>query len=1033
MNKSLLVGVLVLVAMLAGAIVWLLQGEAGAPLPGPVAPAGAGAPLEPAPGDAAKAKAAVEPADAPLERTSVAAGRTAVSTGFAIVGIVVDADGLAVPGATVSCMTAPDFAGGRGGFDWAGFDPADFDPTAMVEQLRARAQERAQVSTDALGHFRLVPEAGGRQVMLRVAARGHRLLDRQAAPPSTADVDLGTLTLQRGAIVSGRVVDRQGAPVAGATVSRQGRGEPGFAGFDFDFPGSDVIEQLRDGDGGVSDAGGRFELQHMAPGSFSLRARHPDHPTARKDGLEVAAGQQLTDVLVEMAPGATIRGRVLDLPAETSSLRVQATARPAGNGTPPDQADGMAQLLGDARDMLADAGMAIGDKVVELGSDGSFEFRGLQVDQTYRLLVAQSGRGFVGNGACSETKDVAAGSVGVELRYDPGITVTCRVVDAASKAPVERLWVGNRLMGGDGGGLERMLLNAMPSSNRAKDYPDGRVTLTNLRPKAKQTLRLTIEAIGFAAFERQDIAMPASGNVDLGTIELRSTPVVRVQVTAADGGQPVAGAMVQIRQAQGQTRGGRGRRGAGAGAGEDAFAAAMEAFGGRGAGGGGTHSARTDAAGRCVLNAAAGASTLSVTSRQHAPWQADVTVAADRDLEQRVLLLIGGTVTVQVRDADGAPLARAGVEHAPPAGRRGSDDCDAEGKVVFEHLAPGVHRFRIRERGGRGGMDLAAMAEQFGQRGGDDRGWQDVEVVDAVASQLQLQKSATAMLHGIVRQNGAPLSGASITFLTGPASGADSSQDLLAGGMAMLGGRGRGGRNGRSGADGSYSLRELPAGQHRLRVQHQGRSMPTTLEVTLRLGDNVFDIDLAMTTLRGTVRGPDGNPVADATVTVRPAGSGDGPLAQMPNMPGVDLGALTGEHPVRTGEDGRYELRGVAAGVQLVVSATAKGMARSASAPVELQVGAERDGVDIALGAAGSIKVTASGGGFMQMARATFVPADGSVDDAAPVMQMLRRGSGTFDGLRPGRWKVVMAGAGGDEGDGKIVEVVAGETATVAF
>ena len=50
----------------------------------------------------------------------------------------------------------------------------------------------------------------------------------------------------------------------------------------------------------------------------------------------------------------------------------------------------------------------------------------------------------------------------------------------------------------------------------------------------------------------------------------------------------------------------------------------------------------------------------------------------------------------------------------------------------------------------------------------------------------------------------------------------------------------------------------------------------------------------------------------------------------------------------------------------------------------------------------------------------------------APVVQLLRKGSGTLDGLRPGRWKVELQGMNAD-GKERIVEVKAGETATVDF
>lgn len=67
---------------------------------------------------------------------------------------------------------------------------------------------------------------------------------------------------------------------------------------------------------------------------------------------------------------------------------------------------------------------------------------------------------------------------------------------------------------------------------------------------------------------------------------------------------------------------------------------------------------------------------------------------------------------------------------------------------------------------------------------------------------------------------------------------------------------------------------------------------------------------------------------------------------------------------------------------------------------------------------------------------ATYV---GEGDKVPPVMGMLRRGEGTLDGLRPGRWEISMPDMGNRGGDAnaqtperkKIVEVVAGETVEV--
>jgi hypothetical protein len=177
--------------------------------------------------------------------------------------------------------------------------------------------------------------------------------------------------------------------------------------------------------------------------------------------------------------------------------------------------------------------------------------------------------------------------------------------------------------------------------------------------------------------------------------------------------------------------------------------------------------------------------------------------------------------------------------------------------------------------------------------------------------------------------------------------------------------------------------------------------------------------------------------VAGAAVTVHRAGdtaSAD-PLAQLAQgMRGMGQRGGPSGGGVTSGADGSFELRGVAIGVPLVVAATKKGMARGVSGEVELTTGGSRDGVDVQLLAAGSIKVSMQGGGMMAAVQATLLGADGNPDQSAPPsLQMLRRGTGVLEGLRPGRWKVERMGMRGAEGEPQLVEVVAGQTAEVNF
>jgi hypothetical protein len=254
------------------------------------------------------------------------------------------------------------------------------------------------------------------------------------------------------------------------------------------------------------------------------------------------------------------------------------------------------------------------------------------------------------------------------------------------------------------------------------------------------------------------------------------------------------------------------------------------------------------------------------------------------------------------------------------------------------------------------------------------------------------------------------------------------------------GGGGRG-RSARSGDDGSYELRDLSAGSHRLRVTSSDRAMPAVITVTLATGENVYDVDLDVAIVSGVVRDPEGKPVSGASINVVPirdraAGQADDVAAAVDQaMPGglEMLGGGRGRS-VKTGDDGAFELRGLQTGVRLQVRASAKGFAAVLSEPFQLAPGGVRSGVDLQLLASGRIRVTMVDSVAFASARAQLLDAAGDVvPGVPPVMQILRRGAGTLDGLRPGRWRVEILLPGGDPREPRTIDVIAGETATAAF
>lgn len=952
-------------------------------------------------------------------RTAVAPSETSpiTATGLSIVGQIVDDTGKPIAGAAVQCIPQQDYEN---------FDPAEYestDPQVWIDRARAMHAQRVEGESGEDGRFELPVPGKSPWVELRARMRGHVVASQNVKRPVEKDLDVGTVTLKRGAIVAGRVVDRAGKAVVEARVTRTGVGEGG-GWFDGGYPGYEELEALNDnGNIATTDDEGRFELAHAAPSDFALRARHIDHPVARLEGLKAMPGASVADLVIVVEPGASIRGKLLGAPANGKGLRAHAAPARINDGSRQPTEANFVVGMGDG-EIVSNFESPFGERNAEIAPDGSFVLRGLAVGKNFSVWATQNGRGFNGMAPCSQRVDVASGTSGVELRYELGVTVTFTVIDAVTKAPLDRLWISERLAAA---GNPNEMMNFSPSSARMREYPDGKVTLANLRPKPKQKLTLGVEALAHARFSRDAIELPAVGTIDLGVIELPPAPVLQVLVTAADG-TPVAGATVRIVE-QRDSRDGQQRA-------QIEHMMAMQAAAAR--------TARTDGEGRAILNSLPGKRVvLSATHREYAAWESDAFVCPERgDSERPVQLLRGGTVEVTVVETDGKPVANARVERRDPRGGQDSQRTDKNGVATFERLRPGEHWFGLRQRDQMVYGELmgdVVVSRPTGATPQQPKGSQKLEVADGSKATLSITKPPSAKLAGMVRENGQPLAGARISFQQGL--GDDSPEDAVRAQIAARMGDVNfgGGPNTRSGEDGRYRLAELVAGEHRLRITHKDRVMPVVVRVALRDGENTFDIELDTTILRGTVMDESGKPVAGASISVAAAGGAAAP-ANGPEMffvqsfdggGGFEMGVNQGRR-TRSDANGRYELRGVDPSAPLVVRASKKGLAPGASAPVQAARGTATDGIDVTMRAAGTVVVRAATANQPgpAIARATW---DGpEADGVAPVTGMLRNGTATLDTLRPGRWKIVLERAG-QPSEPRTVEVTAGASVDVAF
>ena len=254
-----------------------------------------------------------------------------------------------------------------------------------------------------------------------------------------------------------------------------------------------------------------------------------------------------------------------------------------------------------------------------------------------------------------------------------------------------------------------------------------------------------------------------------------------------------------------------------------------------------------------------------------------------------------------------------------------------------------------------------------------------------------------------------------------------------------------GGPSATTDARGEFSFEGLKTGDQRLEIRHATRAMSFEQVVEIEQGDNELEVDLDVTTASGRVFDHEGKPLPGARVAMKRAAQEGEPQVRMVisfagSAGGSQMISNAPEDPdaVVTDEDGRWELRGIAADREVFVTANADGYDEARSDAFEVPRGSGKDGIEVRFRRPGALELRIQdppGGAVIAV-----LNRRGAIG-SEPRIEQIIGGSATIEGLEPGEWEISLnapqptpgASEANFDPDELVVEVVSGETRTADF
>jgi protocatechuate 3,4-dioxygenase beta subunit len=801
---------LLLVAAL-GAAAWFLFDLGGSPAPVDVPGANEAAPTHSRDtGTAGIASADVDEQrrDAAESATPTASERTEVHAGGGtdagrprITGRLVDAEGLPRVGVELTVST----------WNLRGM-------IQVVDDTPGAETDRLDLETDADGRFSFVLE-GARSGNFSLKADELVFAERASFEGNGADQDLGDLVVVGAATVAGVVQDENGSPVAGVRVSA----ELGPMGF-----GSTSTMESRDD--------GTFLLGKLRPGTWTLRAASGQFlPGVAEQKVE--ADQHITGVLITLAPGAAVTGRVVD-----------------------DRGVGVAGMKVVSQRKERSGEMEIvrfsDEESVTTDANGAFRLAGLDGERA--TLKAY------GDGHSTAVQTVDTGTSGVELQVMRMGSVAGVLVTAAGE-PIAgsrvRAYVDEQRS--QTAALVEGLADLEIQRNddaRGKTDEQGRFVLANVEPG---NVRIEAKGRGHLPAERRGLQVRPAQRLEGVRLVADAGAVARIEVVDQEG-NPIRGAQVDVTRAPKRQMPGMRieTRTEGNGPG-DFLLADRRRLG----------SARTDEHGvATIAGLPAADAVVAATHAQFAPAdQQRVALPASGSVSQRLVMHEPGYVEVSVTRTDGAAAAGIPVmlQAAGASGDEALDrrNADAEGRVRFGPLRAGDYTAVLaREPQARRAGNMMMFLGNDQQRIASSA--QQVLVAAGKTASVELEMPVLTRLTGRVIGSEGAAAGVVVEI--------ESSDDE----DAALG---FGGRSATTDGDGNFAFDGVEAGGYEVRYGKPGQVVKAKLDLDVPPNTPELHRDLSLRTgsLRIAVRSKeDADPVERAEVRLVRQGAPGAPKPQ---------------------------------------------------------------------------------------------------------------------------------------------------------